>query len=534
MFNRLFLIFFTCATVFCSGSSQHIDSLLKRGWAALVRDDDSAAITCFEQAYKKSLKAGEPGDIAESLLNLGICYYGKSQNLGLEYCFSSMAYFAKLEKTDPQKALNGRSRCLQLASTIYGRQGKYRKALLLSREALGGFPEKDSSGYRGLAYSSISRAYEQLHDDDSSEFYSRQALAAQQLGRNFVYLPLAYIRVANVELKQENRTHSSLLYNRAYQIADSTGNIQAQVSALVGIGQWQLKFGTADSAGRAYEQAKKLAQGLGDRAFYLLVLEQIIGLRKQQNNYKEATVLQDEIATVRDSINSFDQRRLAKSLETRFNVAEKDRKLLLLQNERDLSRLSNYLLWTTICFVLLLSAGIIVFLRRVNSRDRALLQTREELMKALEEQKSIREKYLQNELEHRESQLSAMAFQIMQKNELMQELKQQVDENKAPAGNEAFHKIINKGLSHEKEWEDFNVYFESINKNFYTRLKDLYPGISPNDLKLAALIKLNLSIKEMSVMLNISPDSVKTARYRLRKKLSLTTEDNLTDFILKL
>ena len=79
-----------------------------------------------------------------------------------------------------------------------------------------------------------------------------------------------------------------------------------------------------------------------------------------------------------------------------------------------------------------------------------------------------------------------------------------------------------------------NTSFESINKNFYARLKQAYPDISPNDLKISALIKMGLSIKEMADILNISADSVKTARYRLRKKLQLNTEDNLTDFILNL
>jgi DNA-binding CsgD family transcriptional regulator len=96
------------------------------------------------------------------------------------------------------------------------------------------------------------------------------------------------------------------------------------------------------------------------------------------------------------------------------------------------------------------------------------------------------------------------------------------------------HKIINKGLSHDKEWAHFNASFESINKNFYARLKQAYPDIRPNDLKISALIKMGLSIKEMADILNISADSVKTARYRLRKKLQLNTEDNLTDFILNL
>ena len=95
-------------------------------------------------------------------------------------------------------------------------------------------------------------------------------------------------------------------------------------------------------------------------------------------------------------------------------------------------------------------------------------------------------------------------------------------------------KILSKGINQDKDWADFNTHFESVNKSFYSRLKQAYPDISPNDLKISALIKLNLSIKEMAGILNISPDSVKTARYRLRKKLQLNSEDNLTDFILNL
>ena len=94
--------------------------------------------------------------------------------------------------------------------------------------------------------------------------------------------------------------------------------------------------------------------------------------------------------------------------------------------------------------------------------------------------------------------------------------------------------MLDRELTRDQEWTDFNAHFESINATFYNRIKQEYPDISPNDLKLCALIKLNLSIKEMSAILNISPNSVKTARYRLRKKLRLNTEDNLTEFILSL
>ncbi len=149
----------------------------------------------------------------------------------------------------------------------------------------------------------------------------------------------------------------------------------------------------------------------------------------------------------------------------------------------------------------------------------------------MEEQKHLKEQQFQNDIEHKESQLSAVTIQMIEKNEILDEIKSIINK-KAPNSESELKKLVSKYTIQDNSWRDFDNYFESVNKNFYTRLKQKYPDISSNDLKICALIKLNLSIKEMASILNISPDSVKTARHRLRKKLQLTTEENLTDFIL--
>lgn len=119
---------------------------------------------------------------------------------------------------------------------------------------------------------------------------------------------------------------------------------------------------------------------------------------------------------------------------------------------------------------------------------------------------------------------------MLRKNELLQELNEKLEQQSQPEARQ----LISRELNREKEWDDFNLYFEGLNKNFFNRLKEAFPEITPNDLRICALIKMNMSIKEMAAIMNISADSVKTARYRLRKKLQLNTEDNLTEFLMKL
>lgn len=538
MFSKFNFSFSLLIFLFLTNPSypQSAKSFLAQGWSELVKDNDADALKYFSLAYEKATAENNVEDIAESLLNMGICTYSVSYSEGLNYAMRAMAEYKKLEPTTPQKALQGRSKCLQLISTINGRQGKFRETIVLSKEAMQGFPkEKDSSGTLGLIYNALGDAYNRLHVDDSSEYYHHLALNERLLTRNFTYLPNSYISVADIELKHNNKSQSKIYYDRACAIADSTGNRQAQVSSLLGIGKWFLMFDKNEKeAERNFLQAQKIASVLSDKLFYLKTLAQLIALKKQQGDFVTAVAYAEEMQALKDSLYSWERQRMVKSLEVQFDVSEKDRQLKLVQKEKDITNLTNYLLWATLAFLIIISIAIILFLRRINKRDKLLLQTKEELVKAIEAQKHLKEQQMQNELEFKESQLSAMTFQMLQKNELMQELKEKLEQDNSLAKDNTINKIINKGLNHDKEWTDFDASFESINKNFYTRLKQAYPDISPNDLKICALIKMNLSIKEMAGILNISPDSVKTARYRLRKKLQLNTEDNLTDFILNL
>jgi DNA-binding NarL/FixJ family response regulator len=94
---------------------------------------------------------------------------------------------------------------------------------------------------------------------------------------------------------------------------------------------------------------------------------------------------------------------------------------------------------------------------------------------------------------------------------------------------------LNQQIKHSiqsgEDWEMFRHYFEEINPDFYPRLLKINSKITPAEQKLSALIKLNFNIKETASLLNISPDSVKTTRHILRKKLGLEKNENIHEFL---
>ena len=91
--------------------------------------------------------------------------------------------------------------------------------------------------------------------------------------------------------------------------------------------------------------------------------------------------------------------------------------------------------------------------------------------------------------------------------------------------------MIKQRMSFSKEKEEFYLQIEDVHKDFHMKLKTSFPQLTELDKRLAGLIRLNLSTKEMASLLNISPKSVEIARYRLKKKLNLNKNTNLKNFI---
>lgn len=129
---------------------------------------------------------------------------------------------------------------------------------------------------------------------------------------------------------------------------------------------------------------------------------------------------------------------------------------------------------------------------------------------------------------------------LVQKGEMLAKIKEQMEHLKNTTGDvknsDDLKKII-RVLSDEekidKQWEQFTKHFDNVHSDFLSTLKNKYPSLSPNELKLSAYLRMNLSTKEMAQLMNISVRGVEISRYRLRKKLGMSTDVNLFDFLMQ-
>ncbi len=91
--------------------------------------------------------------------------------------------------------------------------------------------------------------------------------------------------------------------------------------------------------------------------------------------------------------------------------------------------------------------------------------------------------------------------------------------------------MMNDILSEENNWDKFKMHFEEVHPSFFTKLKEKHPNLTENELRLCAYCKMNISNKHIAQMLSVQPQTIIIARYRLRKKLGLSKEILLDDYI---
>jgi AraC family chitin signaling transcriptional activator len=157
------------------------------------------------------------------------------------------------------------------------------------------------------------------------------------------------------------------------------------------------------------------------------------------------------------------------------------------------------------------------------------LENEQQIMKLKNEQLSI-------DVDTKNRELAVSNMSLIKKNELLsiikEDLKKSSDENNGRSLKSVISTINRNITQEDSSWNVFKEAFDSADKDFLNRVKGIHPSLTPNDLRLCAYLRLNLSSKEIAPLLNISVRSIEIKRYRLRKKMDLPHEQGLVEYIL--
>lgn len=147
-------------------------------------------------------------------------------------------------------------------------------------------------------------------------------------------------------------------------------------------------------------------------------------------------------------------------------------------------------------------------------------------------------KNFEDDLQQKACEISSNTLLLANKNEVLQQISNLTrrfsDEGSIPREYvKHVNAIIAGSLDNDDEWSRFKLHFDSVHPHFFVRLKELCPDLTENDLRLCAYISIGMRAKQIAEMLNVSPDSINSNRYRLRKKFGLLRGQSLDDYIRK-
>lgn len=175
--------------------------------------------------------------------------------------------------------------------------------------------------------------------------------------------------------------------------------------------------------------------------------------------------------------------------------------------------------------------------RELNQKDHLIKdltdKTEQEIVK-------LKNEKLQSEIDHMNRELTSSTIHLINKNEVMGSVRTHLEDilkkNERSGFSEELRRII-KSIDHninsDGDWKQFELHFNHVHGDFTKRLVEAFPQLTPQEIKLSAYLRLNLNTKEIAQLLSISVRGVEISRYRLRKKLNLDRNENLTEFILK-
>ena len=181
----------------------------------------------------------------------------------------------------------------------------------------------------------------------------------------------------------------------------------------------------------------------------------------------------------------------------------------------------------------LLTAGLILFFYRLHRRRLRNQERRLELIRRRQlrrQQIEARNRELEDNVAAKNRELANTTLSLAKKNEMLLQLRQELDRGRA----DKVRHLIDRNLNSEEDWALFEGSFNNVHDAFLRRLRHRHPKLTSGDLQLAAYLKMDLASKEIAPLLHISLRGVENKRYRLRKKLDLTADQNLNQYLTEL
>ncbi|MEL6812627.1 MAG: tetratricopeptide repeat protein [Bacteroidota bacterium] len=522
-------------------TNAQVDVLNTIGFEYWIIDPDQS-IAFGEDALALAQRLEYPQGIAQAYRVVGVAHWTQGNLVDA---------IKALDKAERQfRELNdeeGVANTLLNSGMVYADLQQNDKALSYYEKAIDKFTVLNMDSRIATTLTKIATLYIEQDNLFDAKEYLDNALAIHSKNEFTYGLSEVHNRLGILFIKQKNTEQAYYHIRQSIVLGRDINDKDGMVSNLIQYGKLLRMDGNLPAADMHFKLALNRARENSLKRYQLQTFKELSELKKVEGQLDSSLQYFEKYTRLKDSIFTSEKSAQIAAIGFAHEMEAKDKELAILQERKRADVIVKWGLFGGVILITITGLIVISSMRQRNRRNKELSLQRQELLSSKEalartalENSKLRQQELEQKLDYKNKELTSYTLNFVQKNEFLQQLREKVQLAKAATTKEKealiqqLDRDIRQYVTIDKDWEDFKRYFENVHTDFYKNLKDKHPDLSPNDLKICALTRLNLNIKETAGVLGISPESAKTARYRLRKKLNLEAEQNLLDYFLAL
>lgn len=474
------------------------------GQSKQFKEDYEEAKVFFYQALQLAEKHQYALIKAHVLGSLGGIEYQNSQ------FDSALDYFLKALRS--YEAINdqtGQARLLHNIATLYYEQQDFEQALKYIEHSLAIKKATNDLHTIGNTYIATADAYAALKKYDQALDYYQQGIKAHENAQSFRGLAIAYTNLGLLFKDLQKYDQAIEYYQKSLAVDEQMGNREGIALNLINLAEIYRQKQDYVLAESQLMHAVTLLEELKMKHQLQKALRDLADLQDDQGKHTAALQTLKRYISIKDSVFSEQKSRQIAEMQTKYETEKKEQENQLLQAKNDRSRL-------------LLSVAILLII--------SLMITATALFRI----KHIQLTHTKVTLMRKEQELMSYASHLMEKDDFISEMQAQLAEIQNEQNQQKIKTIdalLNARISTEEEWLRFRQNFEMMYPDFFQRLKEQFPQLSANEMKICAVEKLGLKDLQAGDLLGVNPTSVKKSRYRLRKNLDEMKSQELQNFI---
>lgn len=532
----LYLLFCLLNASWASANNKHreAETLIRKSVNAMYNNPKQAmyyaskVIEMFPEEKKNDLKAK------------AIFYHSQAEQLLGNFDQSIKTLYDALECATPgNKSLN--AQIYALMGILYCRLTDYNKAIELNEKATSIFKSLGDSTSLALCYNDRGIIHAFLNEFGNAEQFLRQALAINRSQKNLKSVAanlnnlclfegdfeekLEFIKEAIIINKNlnsqwslgENYNNMGRQYFYARQYANAMEALQKAYAVASDIGAKEL---ICDN----YEYSSWVYNALGDYKNAYQCLMQLYTLSKDLQSGSKLRIVEQEISHKR----YLDQQRKAEIKEQAYEIELLKRNLFAL----------------SVVFIFLVVLSIFLYKWYKRKKNMQLMvarynleQSEHELAELKVRQQELELKSVQSALDNSRQEATSFAVFLRSRNELLEKIREMIKQGYKMDSQlliphlKKVNAFISQYQSGDKTNSTLLLNVEEKNQEFLQRLSERHPSLTQGEKYLATLLRVNLSTKEISMLTGNVPKTINMNRYRLRKSLNLSSEEDLTDYL---